>query len=303
MIVKMEYYDAFGKKKFIYSNSMKTNRNELLRRLLSGLTDSDLETLVQIREKARRPIPTPRKRIPTPTPRKMGVKQLIRYFENNPIPLYQPIATPRIKKQQPIALARTKIAETRKALKGFTKSYEIGIKDNKDNLVQLQNTRLAISRLFNKILNDTKGFKFVETLKVTFMKMKDGDYIYKCAYFNSQAQIVMNPNDFLSSLEFAQQHIMNKIGVWLSEGSGWTICSIDEHYLNTVVYEPMKGNSYIPLPVKLQNSAKGLINIQNKDNECFRWCHIRYLNPQNKDPQRVKIIDKEMVPQLNYQGV
>ena len=156
---------------------MKTSRNELLRRLLSGLTDSELETLVQIREPKRRPVPTPRKRIPTPAPRKMGVKQLIRYFENNPIPLYQPIAPPRIKKQ-PVPLPRTKIAETHKALKGFTKSYEFGIKDNKDNLVQLQNTRLAMSRLFDKILNDTKGFKFIETLKVTFMKMKDSDYIY-----------------------------------------------------------------------------------------------------------------------------
>ena len=266
------------------------------------MTDSELETLVQIREQKRRPIPTPRKRIPTPAPRKMGVKQLIRYFENNPIPLYQPIAAPRIKKQTPIALPRTKIAETHKALKGFTKSYEFGIKDNKDNLVQLQNTRLAMSRLFDKILNDTKGFKFIETLKVTFMKMKDSDYIYKSAYFNSLAQIVMNPNDISSSLELAQQQIMNQIGAWLSEGSGWTISSIDEHYLDTVVYEPMKGNSYIPLPVELRNSAKGLINIQNKENECFRLCHIRYLNPQNKDPQRVKIIVKEMVPQLNYQG-
>ena len=281
---------------------MKTSRNELLRRLLSGLTDSELETLVQIREPKRRPVPTPRKRIPTPAPRKMGVKQLIRYFENNPIPLYQPIAPPRIKKQ-PVPLPRTKIAETHKALKGFTKSYEIGIKDNKDNLVQLQNTRLAMSRLFDKILNDTKGFKFVETLKVTFIKMKDGELVDKSGYFNSKVQIVMNSNDISSSLELVQQQIMNQISVWLSEGSGWTISSIDEHYLNTVVYEPMKGNSYIPLPVKLQNSAKGLINIQNKDNECFRWCHIRYLNPQNKDPQRVKIIDKEMVPQLNYQGV
>ena len=270
--------------------------------MLSGLTDSELETLVQIREQKRRPIPTPRKRIPTPAPRKMGVKQLIRYFENNPIPLYQPIAPPRIKKQTPIALPRTKIAETHKALKGFTKSYEFGIKDNKDNLVQLQNTRLAMSRLFDKILNDTKGFKFIETLKVTFMKMKDSDYIYKSAYFNSQAQIVMNPNDISSSLELAQQQIMNQIGAWLSEGSGWTISSIDEHYLDTVVYEPMKGNSYIPLPVELRNSAKGLINIQNKENECFRLCHIRYQNIQNKDPQRVKIIVKEMVPQLNYQG-
>ena len=160
------------------------------------------------------------------------------------------------------------------------------MKTDRDALVQLQNTRLAISGLFNTILNNTKGFKFGETLKVTFVKRKDDDNIYKPAYFNSRAQIVINPNDFLSSLQLSQQQILNGIGVWLSEGSGWTVSSINEHYINTVVYEPMRGNSYIPLPVKLQNSAKGLINLQNKDNECFRWCHIRYLNPQEKDPQR-----------------
>ena len=31
---------------------MKTNRNELIRRLLSGLTDSELENLVRVREEA-----------------------------------------------------------------------------------------------------------------------------------------------------------------------------------------------------------------------------------------------------------
>ena len=143
----------------------------------------------------------------------------------------------------------------------------------------------------------------METLKVTFVKRKDDDNIYKPAYFNSRAQIVINPNDFLSSLQLSQQQILNGIGVWLSEGSGWTVSSINEHYINTVVYEPMRGNSYIPLPVKLQNSAKGLINLQNKDNECFRWCHIRYLNPQEKDPQRIKKTDRKMVQELNYQGV
>ena len=53
---------------------MKTNRNELIRRLLSGVTDDELENLVRVREEARRPIPAPRK---------MEIKQLIRYFENN----------------------------------------------------------------------------------------------------------------------------------------------------------------------------------------------------------------------------
>ena len=110
----------------IYSNSMKTNRNELIKRLLSGLTDSELENLVRVREEARRPIPAPRK---------MGVKQLIRYFENNNLfKPPRPIPTPRTKKQQPqpqpqpIPAPRTKIMEKSKALKGYTKSYEIAIK-------------------------------------------------------------------------------------------------------------------------------------------------------------------------------
>ena len=86
---------------------------------------------------------------------------------------------------------RTRIGEKRRALKGFTKSYEIGLKSDRDALVQLQNTRLAHSRLFNVILNGIKGFKFVETLKVTFVKRKDEHNIYKPAFFNSRAQIVI----------------------------------------------------------------------------------------------------------------
>ena len=126
------------------------------------------------------------------------------------------IPAPRTKKQQPVAAPKTKIGEKRRALKGFTKSYEIGLKTDRDALVQLQNTTLAISRLFNTILNNTKGFKFVETLKVTFVKRKDDDNIYKPAYFNSRAQIVINPNDFLRSLHLSQQQLLNGIGVWLS---------------------------------------------------------------------------------------
>ena len=53
---------------------------------------------------------------------------------------------------------------------------------------------------------------------------------------------------------------------------------------------------------ELRNPKKGLINIKNKDDECFRWCHIRQLNPQEKDPQRIKKEDKKMVNELNYEG-
>ena len=42
--------------------------------------------------------------------------------------------------------------------------------------------------------------------------------------------------------------------------------------------------------------------MKNDDNECFRWCHIRHLNPQEKDAQRIKKTDRKMVQELNYQG-
>ena len=60
-----------------------SRHNELIRRLLSGLTDSELKNLVRVREEER-PIPAPRRQRearPIPTPMR-NVQQLIRHFEN-----------------------------------------------------------------------------------------------------------------------------------------------------------------------------------------------------------------------------
>ena len=46
-----------------------------------------------------------------------------------------------------------------------------------------------------------------------------------------------------------------------------------------------------------------MINLKNDDNECFRWCHIRHLNPQAKYPQRIKKVDKPYIEKLDYSGI
>ena len=48
---------------------------------------------------------------------------------------------------------------------------------------------------------------------------------------------------------------------------------------------------------------KGLINLKNKDIECFKWCHVRLLNPQNKDPDRMKKQNKRIEATLDYRGI
>ena len=47
--------------------------------------------------------------------------------------------------------------------------------------------------------------------------------------------------------------------------------------INVANYEPLLGSSYIPLPKKIQNPLKDLINIRNKDHKCFLWCYIRLI--------------------------
>ena len=68
-------------------------------------------------------------------------------------------------------------------------------------------------------------------------------------------------------------------------------------------YKPLNFSSYMELPTELRNLKKGLINIKNKDDECFRWCHIRHLNPQTEHPERIKKEDKKMINELNYDGI
>ena len=86
-----------------------SNRNELVRRLLSGITDSKLENLVKIREEANRPNSPPRRRRQQEPRSRRSVQELIKYFEDNPIPPCRPILAPRIKKQKPVPAPRTKI--------------------------------------------------------------------------------------------------------------------------------------------------------------------------------------------------
>ena len=89
----------------------------------------------------------------------------------------------------------------------------------------------------------------------------------------------------------------------INEGSGWIIDKIEGLYINVANYEPLLGGSYNPLPKALNNSMKGLINFENKDDECFKWCHVRLLNLTNSHPERINKEDEKIAANLNYSDI
>jgi len=93
---------------------------------------------------------TPIKKRPIPTPRKSVKDMVKRYEENIILPPIQfrdkPVPAPRTVKRKPVPTPRTVIKQVDKALNGFVKSYEIDLRNDKDPLIQMQNTRKGVER-------------------------------------------------------------------------------------------------------------------------------------------------------------
>ena len=121
--------------------------------------------------------------------------------------------------------------------------------------------------------------------------------------FRSNTYTIINNGDISSFLNTAFGEILNKIDFWLEEGSAWQVEKVLDHYVNITQYVPLRGRSYLPLPEELKNPKKGLINLKNDDNKCFLWCHVRHLNPQEKNANRIKLEDREFAKRLDYSGI
>ena len=236
---------------------------------------------------------------PKPVPRK-SVKQMVKEYEDIIQPPeqfrdgYKPIPKPRT--DRPLQMRRPpkptrkpppppipqvedhiinvpvpKIKELNKALKGHAKSYGIELQDNSNPLNHFTKTKELVESHLESLLKDKKGFKFIETLEITFEKdsidSKTGKRvsIYKTAFFNGKAKTITKANDIEHELSMSRQEILNLIDKWVSEGSGWVIDRIDSHYINVTTYTPLHGSNYIELPTELKNPKKGLINMKNKD--------------------------------------
>ena len=218
---------------------------------------------------------------------------------------YKPIPKPRT--DRPLQIP--KIKELNQALKGHAKSYDIELQNNLNPLNHFTKTKALVESHLENLLKDMNEFIFIETLEVTFEKdtinSKTGKRvsIYKTAFFNGKAKTIIKVDDIEPELNLYRKEILNVIDKWVSEGSGWVIDRIDSHYINVTLYKPLNGSSYIELPTELSNSKKGFIKMKNEDKECFRWCHIRHLNPQTKYPERIKKEDKKMINELNYDGI
>ena len=189
------------------------------------------------------------------------------------------------------------IIKTNNAFRGYTISFKVQIIEKKDPINQLEVSKSSIKDLFRDLLNETKHLRYQITLNILSKKYKpNGEIEFRPVYFNSTT-------NHRFRLENSFQEILYQTDDWINEGSGWIVESIESQYINISTYRPLSGSSYMDLPVELKSPRKGLINIKNKYQKCFLWCHVRHINPSKEHPERIKKTDKKIAEKLDYDGI
>ena len=159
----------------------------------------------------------------------------------------------------------------------------------------------SITNFLKEIIKEKRGLKYTIIIKILMKRQEtDNKWRYTSIYLRSNAITVTRQRFYLND---AFNDIYDLLDKWQGEASGWVINRIDDIHININKYEPLSGSSYLPLPKELNRSSKELMNIKNKDIYCFKWCHIRMLNPQNKNAERINKADKEITKTLDYTNI
>ena len=315
---------------------MATNRNTVVQlksmakeRGLNGYSRLRKDDLIQFINDAR-PIPAPRTMRPIPTPRTLvkpipaprisrimtainsyvkptliGIKKafdwvpkqalnLNSYITKNLNDLIGWAKRPSQRKQL------YELKESKSALRKFTMQYVIEGRAGYDP----ESFMADVKRSVINFLRNNRRTKIKLILRCNMEKnnISTGEVIVNKTSFHSKPEVNLEGTDVDDLYNTMVDRVLEAMATFQRDGSNWTFKSIICLEIHTVAYEPLKGNSYIPLPPKLAQK-KAIINMQNEDNKCFTWSVLRALNPRERDNERIDKDLKKKEDSLNMTGI
>ena len=196
----------------------------------------------------------------------------------------------------------------------FTPTREASAFRNYTNQYVMYNTIANLSPLafltyakpaIINIFNSNRNIKTILYLHCLMVRMAiTGDLIKKEFAFHSKGlKLVLEETDESELYNEMVEEIEEEIQkVQDAEGSGWQFLKVIKLVLHTTKWEPINAGSYIDLPEVLKNKH-AIINMKNQDEECFKWCVLRALNPKNKNAERVDSDLKSKQDTINMKGI
>ena len=153
-----------------------------------------------------------------------------------------------------------------------------------------------------KTMRENSGTKFYLNL-VARMRMQNDGREDTHTFYSGEFEIFPG-TDFNAVIEKMKKNIFENFEkMETAVGSGWALVKIKNLKLHFAEFKTLKGSSYVDLPDWIKNK-KAVINILNTtDNECFKWCITRAMNPIGKNQNLITKKLREQSKIFDWTGV
>ena len=192
------------------------------------------------------------------------------------------------------------LKESKSALRKFTMQYTIEGRAGYDPESFMTDVKRSVINFLRK--NRRTKVKLILRCNMEKNNISTGEVITLKTAFNSKPEVNLEGTDVDDLYHTLADRVLEAMATFQRDGSNWTFKSIICLEIHTVVYEPLKGNSYIPLPPKLAQK-KAIINMKNEDDKCFTWSVLRALNPREEHAERIDKDLNKKEDSLNMTGI
>ena len=104
-----------------------------------------------------------------------------------------------------------------RAFRGYAETYKVEVIINKSLSDSLPVSKNSIQNLFDELLREKRGFKYVLSTKIILRKrINDNEHKYSTVYFNSLVKTVINRRYHLND---SFEEILNLLDIWINESS------------------------------------------------------------------------------------
>ena len=250
-----------------------------------------------------KPIPAPRQNPPTIQKAIDTMLGWVDWFRESGKKITQPISSAlnTLRKNiNSLFEEKFEVRDGQSALRQFTREKIIDGKPGYDPKTFFQKTRNILIKIFKE--NQNTKMKMILICQMQKTDLTTGETIEVEADFHSDIEINIAEKDDKKLLDKMIARIEEVLANFQQSGSNWVFQEIQRLEIHFANWQPLGGSTFIPLPAKLKNK-KGVIIIKNEDNQCFKWCVVRALNPVDQNSNR---LTKELVKQsksLNWNGL
>lgn len=172
-----------------------------------------------------------------------------------------------------------------------------------DEKVFLRDTMSRLKQRLEYALQEKRGVKWNLILHVQ-MKMESGndkEPVKSSPFFRAGPYLSTYPEDLEEQIYQAAEMVQVRFSNFQGWGSGWTLDHNIHLQLEISEYKPLKGSTYIPLPIGIQNK-KAVVDVKNEDEQCFMWAVLAALHPVSSNPQRVSHYERYR-EELNFDEI